>query len=126
MSIGLHEDLRNNRLDEITPYIGTSAILRIYTASYAILLAELVCNASAFAADATGGVLTLNAITSDSDSNNTGTPALARIYKSDGTTIVISGLSVGTGSENIILDKSTITAGTVTSITSGTITDGNA
>jgi hypothetical protein len=62
MAISMNTTLRNNRLDQITSFAGTSAKLRIYTAAYATLLCECICNASAFAAAASGGVLTLNAV----------------------------------------------------------------
>ena len=58
------------------------------------LLADLTCNAT-FAAAASNGVLTLNAITSDSSADATGTATHFRIYKSDGTTAVLQG-DVGT------------------------------
>ena len=60
------------------------------------LLADLTCNAT-FAAASSNGVLTLNAITSDSSADATGTATHFRIYKSDGTTAVLQG-DVGTWS----------------------------
>ncbi|MDO8415486.1 MAG: hypothetical protein Q7S87_04675 [Agitococcus sp.] len=52
-----------------------------------VLLAELRFNADA-APVAVNGVLTFNAITQDSSANASGTPAWARAYKSDGTTVM--------------------------------------
>lgn len=126
MAISMATTLRNNRLDQITTFAGTSAQLKIYTASYATLLAELVCNATAFAGAAVSGVLTLNAITSDTSANATGTAAIARIYKSDGTTMVIEGLTVGTSGTDIVLNTTAIQSGGEVAITSATITEGNA
>ena len=125
MPVSLNTTLRNNRADQITSFSGTSAKLRIYTAAYAAQLVECVCNASAFAGAASSGVITLNAI-SDGTATGTGTAAIARIYKSDGSTLVMQGLTVGTSGSNINLSSLSITTGDVVSITSASITEGNA
>lgn len=124
MAITLNTTLRNNRLDAITTFAGTSAKLRIYTAAYGSQLVECVCNASAFAAAASGGVLTLNAISAGT-AGAAGTAAIARFYKSDGTTMVIEGLTVGTSGTNIIISNTTIAVSDTVTVTSATITDGN-
>ena len=125
MAITLNTTLRNNRADQITTFAGTSAKLRIYTAAYASQLVECICSASAFAAAASGGVLTLNAI-SAGPASAAGTAAIARIYKSDGTTIVIEGLTVGTsGGSNIQITNATIAISDTITVTSATITEGN-
>lgn len=124
MAISLNITLRNNRADQITSFAGANAKLRIYTAAYATQIVECICNAT-FAASATGGVLTLNAISSGT-ATNAGTAAIARFYKSDGTTIVIEGLTVGTSATNIIISNTAISSGDTVSITSATITEGNA
>lgn len=125
MAVSLNTTLRNNRADQITTYAGTSAKLRIYTAAYASQLVECICNASAFAGAASSGVLTLNAI-SDGTATAAGTAAIARIYKSDGSTLVMQGLTVGTSGSNINLSSLGISIGDVVSITSASITEGNA
>lgn len=125
MAVSLNTTLRNNRADQITSFAGTSAKLRIYTAAYAAQLVECVCNASAFAGAASSGVITLNAI-SDGTATGTGTAAIARIYKSDGSTLVMQGLTVGTSGSNINLSSLSINTSDVVSITSASITEGNA
>lgn len=125
MAISLQTALRNNRADRITTDIGTSAKLRIYTAAYATLLVECICNATAFAAAASGGILTLNAI-SQGTAVAAGTAATARIYKSDGTTLMIDGLTVGTSGTHIIITNTTMAVNDTVNITSATITEGNA
>jgi hypothetical protein len=125
MAVSLNTTLRNNRADQITSFAGTSAKLRIYTSAYATQLVECVCNASAFAGAASSGVITLNAI-SDGTATGTGTAAIARIYKSDGSTMVMQGLTVGTSGSNINLSSLSITTNDVVSITSASITEGNA
>ena len=125
MAVSINATLRNNRADAITSFAGTSAKLRIYTAAYATQLVECVCNAGAFAPAAAGGGLTLNAISAGT-AGNTGTAAIARIYKSDGTTMVIEGLTVGTSGQNINLSSTTIAVSDTVTINSATITEGNA
>lgn len=124
MAITLAATLRNNRADQITTFASTSAKIRIYTAAYASALVDCVCSASAFAAAASGGVLTLNAITAGTASA-AGTAAIARIYKSDGTTMVIEGLTVGVSASNINITNTTIAVSDTVTVTSATITEGN-
>jgi hypothetical protein len=118
-------------LDEITSRAGASALLRIYDGSRpatggtaTTLLAELTCN-STFAAAASGGVLTLNAITSDSSANATGTASWFRIVQSGGSTHVLDG-NVGTSGSDLNLNTVSIVSGATVSISSFTITAGNA
>jgi hypothetical protein len=126
--------LRNAKLDAITTQIGTSALIRIYDGSQPatpetaigaqVLLAELTGNASAFAAAASAGVLTANAITQDSSANNTGTAAWFRILTS-GAVAKIDG-TVGLSGTDMIINNTSIAAGQVVSCSSLTITNGNA
>lgn len=130
MALGYNVTLRNNMLDQITTRAGGSALLRIYDGSRpatggaaTTLLAELTCNAT-FAPSATGGVLTLNAITQDSSADATGTATWFRIVQSDGTTHVLDG-NVGTSGSDLNLNTTSIVAGAAVSVTSFTITEGN-
>jgi len=125
MTIALNTTLRNDRADEITAFTGASAKLRFYTAAYATQLAECICDATAFAPAASGGILTLNAI-SPGVATGVGTAAAARIYKSDGTTLVINGLTVGITASNINITNTTFGIGDTVTVTSATITEGNA
>ena len=84
------------------------------------LLATLRFNATAFPS-AVAGVLTANAITSDSSAAGTGTAAWARILASDGTTVWFDG-SVGTSSANVVIATTSIVAGAVVSCSSLTFT----
>jgi len=128
MAVSLATTLRNTRADAITTYAGTSAKLRIYTASYATLLVELICSGSAFAAGASGGVLTLNAV-ANGVAVAGGTAAIARFLKSDGSTMVIEGITVtdsgGAGPLKLDQTGTTISSGQTVSLSSGTITEGN-
>lgn len=123
MAVSLASALRNTRADAITTFAGNGAKLRLYTAG-AVQIVELVCG-SPLAPAASGGVLTLNAITTGT-ATDTGTATNASLYKSDGTTLVMSGLTVGTSGSNINLSSTTISTGDSVAISSASITEGNA
>ena len=123
MAVSLNTTLRNNRADQITSFAGNGAKLRLYTAG-AVQIVELVCG-TPFAPAASGGVLTLNSITTGT-AGATGTVTNASLYKADGTTLVISGLTVGTSASNINLSSTSITTGDNVAVTSASITEGNA
>ena len=115
--------LRDAMLDAITTRAGTSALLRIYQGTRpatggaaTTLLAELTCNATAFAPAAVNGVLTANA---------TDTATWFRIVQSDGSTFVMDG-NVGTAGSDLNLNSVSIVAGGTVSVTSFVITEGNA
>lgn len=131
MALSYDVSIRNAQLDAITTRAGASALLRFYDGTRpatggtpTTLLAELTCNAT-FAPAASGGVLTLNAITADSSANATGTATWFRIVKSDGTTFVMDG-NVGTSGSDLNMNSTSFTAGGSVSVTSFTITAGNA
>ncbi len=134
MTIGMAATLRNNMLNQITSRAGANAILRIYSGSRpatggaeTTILAQLTCNAT-FAPGASGGVLTLNAISSDTSANATGTATWFRIYASDGTTHVLDGTvsTIAAGTGDLQLDDVNIVLGGTVAITSATFTAGNA
>ena len=84
-----------------------------------VLLAELRFAADAFPA-AVAGLLTANAITSDTSADATGTAAWARILKSDGTSVLFDG-TVGTATSNVIINSVAISAGATVSCSSLTL-----
>lgn len=107
-------------------YIGTlldNGYLRVYDGQQPesaddaitdqVLLAELRFAADAFPA-AVDGVITSNALTSDASANATGTAAWCRLFKSDGTTVVMDG-TVGTADANVIINTVDIVAAAVIS-----------
>jgi hypothetical protein len=131
VALGYASGLRNAQLDAITTFAGNSGKLRIYNGTRpatggtaTTLLAELTCNAT-FAPAASGAVLTLNAITQDASADATGTATWFRLVKSDGTTHVLDG-DVGTSGSDLNLNSTSITSGATVSVTSFTITAGNA
>jgi hypothetical protein len=111
----------NGQADNLSARLN-SGFLRIYdgtqpaTADTAIstqvLLAELTFSATAAPA-AVNGLITFNAIGSDTSANATGTASWFRCFQSNGTTVVMDG-SVGTSASNLILNSTSIVAlGTV-------------
>jgi hypothetical protein len=133
MAISYSTAIRNAMLDAITSNVGTTAKLRIYSgtrpanvaaAITGTLLAELTCNAT-FAPAASGGVLTLNAITQDSSADNTGTATHFRLWNSGASVAMLDG-DVGTSGSDLNLTTTSITSGQPVSVTSFVITEGNA
>lgn len=129
MTVGMSTTLRNGRLDQITSAAGASALLKIYDGTrpatggtVTTLLATLTCNAT-FAPAASGGTLTLNAITSGTAAA-TSTATWARITTS-GATFVLD-CSVGTSGADINLNTTSIVSGATVSVTSAVFTEGNA
>ena len=129
MALAYSAAVRNAMLDAITTAAGGSALLSIYDGTRpatggaaTTLLAQLTCNAT-FAPGASGGVLTLNAITQDSSANATGTATWFRITTS-GATHVLDG-NVGTSGSDLNLSSTSIVSTQPVSVTSFVITEGN-
>lgn len=109
---------------------GTAALIRIYdgtipaTADTAlgaqVLLAELTMSATAFGA-ASNGVITAASITSDSSADATGTASWFLIITQDAGTVICMG-SVGTGTNDLVVNTTAFTAGSTVSISSMTVT----
>lgn len=116
---------RNAMLDNFTASLN-SGYMRIYAGSVpadadaalggATLLAELPLNATASAA-ASAGSATLNAITSDSSADATGTASFFRLFASNGTTVIAQG-GVGTSGSQLNLSTTSIVAAAIVSCSS--------
>lgn len=124
-------ELRNAKLDANTVVIGNGGKLEIYAGTDSAgtqnaegtLLAAFTLG-SPFAPAAAGGVQspTLPAATTGVAA---GTAGWARVTKADGTTAVMD-LTVGTSGAQINLNTLTISVGVAVSVTSWTITAGDA
>lgn len=130
MPLSFDATVRNAMLDAITTQIGSNALLRFYDGTRpatggaaTTLLAELTCNAT-FAPSASGGVLTLNAITSDTSANATGTATWFRILTS-GAAFKVDG-NVGTSGSDLNMNTVAFVSGATIAVSSFTITAGNA
>lgn len=135
MTLGMSETLRNNRADEIAALAGSAALLEIYDGTRpatggaaTTLLAQLTCG-TPFAPAASGGDLTANSISDDTDANNTGTATWWRLTDSGGTHVT-DGDARASGDpdngEELVLDTTSIVSGGNVSVTSFVVSEGNA
>lgn len=129
MALAFSAALRNSRLDAIVTAIGTSGKVRIYSGTRpatggaeTTVLAELPLSATA--GTVASQVLTMNAITSDSSADDTGTATWFRVLTS-ANVAVIDG-NVGTSGSDLNLNTVSIVAAGSVAISSFTITESNA
>lgn len=122
MAIALNSTLRNARSTAIVTEAGATAKLTVYTAGYVSVLYTSTCAATL--GTVAGGVLTFNAV-GDATATGAGTAAIARLFKTDGTTMVMEGLTVGTAGTHIIINNDVIAINDVVTTTSGTVAEGN-
>lgn len=135
MALQFSTTVRNARLDAIETAIGTSAVLKIRTGSApanvgtadsGTVVATLSLPSDWMAA-ASSGSKALNGSWTDSSADATGTAAHFRIYASDGTTAHIQGTVTATGGGgDMTVDNTSFASGQSFTVTTFTITDGNA
>ena len=135
MAIQLSTAVRNARLDVVESTISTAAILRIRTgaapadcgtADAGTVLAEMTLPSDWMAAASTGSKAK-SGTWEDASANATGTAAHFRIYDSAGTTCHIQGtVTITGGGGDMTLDNTSIASAQQVTITSFTLTDGNA
>ena len=123
MAVTINVALRNIRADQITAFAGANAKLRVDTAGYVVLLYESIC-AATLAPAASNGILNASPIES-AYATGAGTAALARLYKADGTTMVIEGLTVGTVGTNVIITSTVVAVKSFIQTSAFTLTEGN-
>ena len=100
-------------------YTGTQPVDANTALSGNTLLGTLTCTDPSAPA-ASGGVLTLSAITQDTAADASGTATFVRVQDSTGA--VVFDADVGTASATVIMPSTTITAGEPIQITSFTVT----
>lgn len=135
MALQYSTALRNAQLDAIETTIGVSAVLKIRTgaapanvaaADSGTVLATLSLPADWMAA-ASSGSKSMSGTWQDASADNTGTAAHWRLYASDGTTCHAQGtVTAGGGGGDMTVDNTSFSAGQAFSVTSFTITAGNA
>ncbi len=135
MAIQLSTGVRNGRLDSLETTIGTSAILRIRsgaapancgTADSGTALATFNLPSDWMAA-ASSGSKAKSGTWEDTSADATGTAGHFRVYDSTGTTCHIQGTVTATGGGgDMTLDNVSIASGQTVTITTFTLTDGNA
>ena len=129
MAVAYATTLRNTMLNAITTAAGTSATLKFYDGTRPAtggtatnLLATLTCDATAFAAAASSGALTANAITT-ANARATGTATWARLASSGGT--FVADMNVGTSGSDINMTSVSFVSGQPVAVSSFVITEGN-
>ena len=135
MAIQFSASVRNARLDAIETAIGTSAVLKIRTgaapanvatADSGTVLATLTLPSDWMAA-ASGGSKAKSGTWQDSSADATGTAAHFRIYASDGTTAHMQGtVTITGGGGDMTVDNTSFASAQNFTVTSFTLTDGNA
>jgi hypothetical protein len=127
MTIGLSSTVRNSRLSAIVTAAGASAILTLYSGTRPATGGTATTALSAHTCAATlgtvaSGVLTFGAI-GNATASNTGTATWARLTTSGGTFILDMDISTTGGAGEV--QMATTSSATVT-ISSGSLTEGNA
>ena len=122
---------RNAQQNGLITYAGSNALINIYAGSQPAnantaisgqtLLVTLTVTGS-FGTDS-NGTITLSSVT-NGVAVATGTGQFFRIFKSDGTTVVMDG-SVATSDADLVLNNTSIATGQVVSISAGTIIRAN-
>ena len=135
MAIQLSTAVRNARLDVIESTIGTAAVLKIRsgaapadvaTADSGTVLATLTLPTDWMAA-ASSGSKAKSGTWEDTSADATGTAAHFRLYASDGTTCHMQGTVTATsGGGDMEVDNTSFASGQAFTVTSFTLTDGNA
>ena len=133
MALQLSTAVRNARLDAIESNSGTAAVLKLRTGAQpancaasdsGTVLCSMTLPSDYFSA-ASSGAMAKNGTWSGTGIGGGGTIAHFRLYKSDGSTVVAQG-TVGIGSGDLQVDNNVIADGQVVTVTSFTLTDGNA
>jgi hypothetical protein len=135
MALQFSVTVRNAMLDAIETAISTSAVLKIRsgsapatcaTADSGTVLASLTLPSDWMSA-ASSGSKAMTGTWSDSSADNTGTAAHWRLYASDGTTCHAQGtVTVTGGGGDMTVDNTSFASGQAFSVTSFSITAGNA
>jgi hypothetical protein len=136
MAIKMSSTVRDARLDAIETAIGATAVLKIRTgapptnisdADSGTVLATLTLPSDWMAA-ASGGSKAKAGTWEDASADAAGTAGHFRIYASNGTTQHMQGTitSVAVGTGDMLLDNDVLASGQTVTVTSFTLTDGNA
>lgn len=122
MAVNYSTAVKTARMQAVVDAIDAGAAagkLEIGTTGMALVLATITLDDPS--ATVSGDTLTLSGLpNTDTSADATGTAAAARIRDSDNNDVV-TGLTVGTSGTNIIIDNTSIVAGQVVSLNSGTI-----
>lgn len=135
MTIQFSASVRNARVNAVETAIGASAVLKIRTgaapgdvatADSGTVLATVTLPSDWMAA-ASGGSASKSGTWQDTSADATGTAAHFRVYASDGTTAHMQGTVTATGGGgDMTVDNTSFASGQNFTVTTFTLTDGNA
>jgi len=135
MALQFSVSVRNARLDAVESTIGTSAILKVRsgsapadcaTADSGTVLATVSLPTDWMAA-ASGGAKAKSGTWQDASADATGTAGHFRLYASDGTTCHAQGTITATGGGgDLTVSNTSFASGQEFTVTSFTLTEGNA
>ena len=135
MAIQLSVAVRNARLDAIETTAGASAVLKVFTGSppadcatadSGTVLATVSLPADWLAAAAAGSKA-LSGTWQDAAADNTGTAGYFRLYETTATTCHMQGtVTLTGGGGDMTVDNTSFASGQTFTVTSFTLTDGNA
>lgn len=121
MSVTYATTLKTTRMTAVVTAVGATGKLVIGTAAMAATLATLALKNPI--GTVANGVLTIDVSGGVSVSaTGTGTAAAAKI--TDGTSDIVTGLTVGTSATDIIISNTSVNTGQTVSLTSGSLTHG--
>jgi hypothetical protein len=135
MTLQLSVTVRNARLDAIETTIGVSAVLKVFTGSMPANCGTAdsgttlaTCSLpSDYLANASSGSKAKSGTWQDTSADATGTAGYFRIYESTATTCHVQGTVTATGGGgDMTVDNTSFATGQSFTITTFTITDGNA
>ena len=135
MALQYSATVRNAQLDALETTIGTTAVLKMFTGSppanvatadSGTLLVSMTLPSDWMAA-ASSGSKAKSGTWEDTSADGTGTAGHWRLYASDGTTCHAQGTITATGGGgDMTLDNTSITTGQNVTVTSFTVSAGNA
>jgi hypothetical protein len=137
MGLQYSTTVRNAQLDALETAVGVSAVLKIYdlTASAPANCAAAITGTvlatmtlpSDWMAAASAGSKAMLGTWQDASADNAGVADFFRLFASDGTTCHAQGtVTLGGGGGDMTLDNTNITAGQSVTVTSFTVSAGNA
>lgn len=115
--------VKDARANAVTTYIGTGGKLAVYSSAYGQKLVEWSWTANMYAASSSG-VMAMNAPTTNPVTPlANGTAAIARITQSNGTTVAVQDLTVGTSGADVNISNLNIVTTSPVTLSTDTLTE---
>jgi hypothetical protein len=120
MAVTYTTAVKNSRMDAVITALGAAGVMEIGTAGMGAVLATFTFDNPAGASGG-AGVLTFAFVANTVAAGDTGVAAAARL-RTSGATDIVTGLTVGTGGTDIIIDNTSINNGQNVTVSAATIT----